>query len=420
MREGSPGINYNPIRGDADLSSRSPSGPRHLSPGLEKDQRPKSPIFARENSLSPGRKIRGGPRSPRRGRTPSPVRKDESRGRKSPLNERTRHSPVRSPPPDRRRSPVSDRGKRTPERTRSPRKSFNKSGVRSPDQSRSPHDLTRSGRRTRSPFNQRRSTERTRSPGRGTSPPSDRRRSPYRGRPRTPERRRPTTPVSPGRKGKAGSPRARSDYSPDGRKAGSPSSRRNRSPPYSPGRSSPDWRRRGPVSPGRPRYPRTPPYSPGYRPRSRSPYDRRRGDSPDRRRRYSPRRRQNVPDSTISDAELARQMPPPGHNYNKFRQLSPGYSDSPKRLSLDERLEREHGIKIDQDRLASLDFSRPPPSFPQPPGHFVAAVVPHQQPQQHHLPPLQPQPTNSSRTFNFSWSQGCGKIGCGFESFPQK
>ena len=85
---------------------------------------------------------------------------------------------------------------------------------------------------------------------------------------------------------------------------------------------------------------------------------------------YSPRRRQNVPDSTISDAELARQlarqMPPPGPGYNKFRQLSPGYSDSPKRLSLDERLEREHGIKIDHDPLSSLDFSRPPPAFPPP------------------------------------------------------
>ena len=104
---------------------------------------------------------------------------------------------------------------------------------------------------------------------------------------------------------------------------------------------------------------------------------------------YSPRRRQNVPDSTISDAELARQlarqMPPPGPGYNKFRQLSPGYSDSPKRLSLDERLEREHGIKIDHDPLSSLDFSRPPPAFPPPPGQFVAAVVPLQQHQQ--LPP---------------------------------
>ena len=101
-----------------------------------------------------------------------------------------------------------------------------------------------------------------------------------------------------------------------------------------------------------------------------------------------------MPDSTISDAELARQMarqmPPPGPNYNKFRQLSPGYSDSPKRLSLDERLEREHGIKIDhQDPLSTLDFSRPPPSFP--PGQFVSAGVPHQQPPPQPLPPSQQQ-----------------------------
>ena len=54
------------------------------------------------------------------------------------------------------------------------------------------------------------------------------------------------------------------------------------------------------------------------------------------------------------------------------------YGASPKRLSLDERLEREHGIKVEPEppmnlmghhHGAPLDFSRPPPGFPGgPPG----------------------------------------------------
>jgi len=93
-----------------------------------------------------------------------------------------------------------------------------------------------------------------------------------------------------------------------------------------------------------------------------------------------------LPDSTISDAELARQMPPPSHRHlGRLPGLnSPQigqYGASPKRLSLDERLEREHGIKVEPEppmnlhgppighHGAPLDFSRPPPGFPGgPPG----------------------------------------------------
>ena len=372
----SPGIDYNPIRGE-NHSPRSPS--RELDERGRPRQDFRSKRESSPNNSSPGRKTRSRQKSPaRRGRTPSPFnRKDESRSRKSPPDERNRSYPAdsrkspdkeRSPhsqrnrsSPQRRRSPFS--GKMTPDRNRSPRKLNNKT-LRSPDQSRSPHELIRSPKRNASPFDHRRSSDWTRSPfDQRRSPLSERKMSPSRGGPRTPL---------------------------------SPDSRRTRSPPYSPGRRSPEWRRgpkspgrRGPVSPGRPRHPRTPSYSPGPRHRNRSPDDRRRGDrrsprgrdydygSPDRRRRYSPdsrgyspRHMRNIPDSTISDAELARQMPPPasGYSYSRFRQLSPGFSDSPKRLSLDERLEREHGIKIEQDSLGSLDFSRPPPAFPPPPG----------------------------------------------------
>lgn len=401
---GSPGIDYNPIRED-NLSSRSPS--REFDDRVLSRQEflRKSPGFVRENSLSrrsPDRKMKAWPKSPsKRGRTPSPIREDESRSRKSPLKDRNRSyntdkrkSPdksIRSPLPEIRGSPIS--GNKAQDRNRSPRKLFDKIN-RSPDQSRPQHDITRSLKRNVSPFNLRRSKDRARSPGRLRSP-FDYRRSPLSDRKKSPPRGRPRTPASPVNKGKPISPRLLSS---DGRRMPSPDSRRNKSPAYSPGRRSPEWRRgpkspgrRGPVSPGRPRHPRTPSYSPG--PRARSPDDIRRVDrrgfsprgrdydygSPDRRRRfspdirgYSPRRRQsprhmrNVPDSTISDAELARQMPPPSgaFSYNRMRQLSPGYSDSPKRLSLDERLEREHGIKIDQDPLPSLDFSRPPPIFP--------------------------------------------------------
>lgn len=168
----------------------------------------------------------------------------------------------------------------------------------------------------------------------------------------------------------------RRHISPD-RRLRSPRSRDKRPSPgqYSPGR-------RGYQSPGRARRPHTPPYSPGRR--ARTPETRR--YSPDRRpyspgrRRFSPSydpRDRNLPDSTISDADLARQMPPPSLHY-KYKQFpalaSPaasGYSDSPKRLSLDERLEREHGIKIEHEQTPPMDFTRPPPGFPTVPSPFL-------------------------------------------------
>ena len=66
------------------------------------------------------------------------------------------------------------------------------------------------------------------------------------------------------------------------------------------------------------------------------------------------------PPSGLLKAPYGRQFPGlPAH---------PAYSASPKRLSLDERLEREHGIKLEEQ--PPMDFSRPPPGFPGgPPGH---------------------------------------------------
>jgi len=75
-------------------------------------------------------------------------------------------------------------------------------------------------------------------------------------------------------------------------------------------------------------------------------------------------------------------MPPPSlhYKYKQFGSLaSPAasqYSDSPKRLSLDERLEREHGIKIEHEQTPPMDFTRPPPGFPTVPSHFLPPCVP--------------------------------------------
>lgn len=217
---------------------------------------------------------------------------------------------------------------------------------------------------------------RPRSPGRGHSSLDRRPLSPGRRSPRNYERR----PFSPDQRPRSPERMLNSSehrpYSPDrDHRQRSPRSRDRRSPrPYSPGR-------KGYGSPGRARRPRTPPYSPGRRartPESRrfSPDRERRPHSPGRRRfspSYDPRDR-NLPDSTISDADLARQMPPPSlhYKYKQFGSLaSPaasGYSDSPKRCSLDERLEREHGIKIEHEQTPPMDFTRPPPGFPTVPG----------------------------------------------------
>merc|ERR1719369_1601392 len=209
--------------------------------------------------------------------------------------------------------------------------------------------------------------------------PESRQLSPDHRRQKSPRDRRSPVPHSPGRRG----------YASPGR------GRRPRTPPYSPGRRArtPESRR---LSPERDRRPHSPgrdrrPYSPDRDRRPRSPE--RRPHSPARRRfspSYDPRDR-SLPDSTISDADLARQMPPPSLHY-KYKQFPPlaspahtGYSDSPKRLSLDERLEREHGIKIEHEQTPPMDFSRPPPGFPSVQPHYPPAMLP-SGPQQHVTP----------------------------------
>merc|ERR1719430_1271621 len=228
---------------------------------------------------------------------------------------------------------------------------------------------------------------------------------------RSPDRRGPYSsqsraysPRSPGRRHSRSPPgRRQAPCSPDNRRPPSPRGRRQRSPdrrPVSPRGFSPRGRspyrndrspRRGYYSPSMGRSGTRRPYTPPLSPRGpRSPERRR--YSPDRRyspgrRRYSPDRElRNLPDSTISDAELARQMPPPPHRHlgrlpGLNSPLLGQYGASPKRLSLDERLEREHGIKVEPEPQMNLhgppmghhgtplDFSRPPPGFPGgPPG----------------------------------------------------
>lgn len=90
-------------------------------------------------------------------------------------------------------------------------------------------------------------------------------------------------------------------------------------------------------------------------------------------------------------------MPPPGGHYHKGTPPPYGYGpDSPKRLSLDERLEREHGIKMEQEQMQQMDFSRPPPPFPHQlaPGHSVPA------PAYHHIPLTSPAPAAPTQSFS--------------------
>ena len=407
-RDVSPGILYSPIRGSSPLGHASPGrrldspDPRPFSPHREssfgrrkmsspQQRRPRTPPSSEKgasiNSLSPQKnqsRVTPESKSPvsrKVGkRSPSPIRKHASPGPRSPVGvrlQRTPSPPTKAPSPARAvspgRSPVAGRrGNRTPSPSR-----------RSPPPA-------RHGNRTPSPRNQSGA-----SPGLVLSPG---RRSPL-GRPRHPR----TPSYSPGRRrsrspGGRFSPRNREfdRRSPIGRHSGrysprmrdfdrmSPGRRRSRSPERRRSRSPPGRRSRSPFG----RRSRSPVgrhsgrFSPLSRDREyirRSP-DRRRSRSPGRhygrfsprsrerdydRRRYSPDiRDRSLPDSTISDAELARQMPPPGLYYKHRPGASPlpgpGYNDSPKRLSLDERLEREHGIKIDNETLA-MDFSRPPP-----------------------------------------------------------
>jgi len=324
----------------------SPGGKRQLSPD---GRRPSSPGARR--LVSPGGRIRA---SSRERRPTSPGRRvSDSPGGRRPGSPR-HGSPNRRPESPRRRprSPPSGQSN-VDRRAFSPERGYERRPY-SPDHRSRARSAERLG-------------------------PESRQLSPDHRRQKSPRDRRSPVPHSPGRRG----------YASPGR------GRRPRTPPYSPGRRvrTPESRR---LSPERDRRPHSPgrdrrPYSPDRDRRPRSPE--RRPHSPARRRfspSYDPRDR-SLPDSTISDADLARQMPPPSLHY-KYKQFPPlaspahtGYSDSPKRLSLDERLEREHGIRIEHEQTPPMDFSRPPPGFPSVQPHYPPAMLP-SGPQQHATP----------------------------------
>ena len=266
---------------------------------------------------------------------------------------------IRGPSPVRRRvSPISDRSKERPVSSRgySPRvESLERRGERLHSADRRRYSPGRSYRSSPRRYSPRRSPGR-RSPGRG---------SPRRGSPRWISPRRSSAGRSPRRDGydrrspgRYGSPRSNYRYSPRRR---SPYVERydSRSPHRSPGRGSPRrYRktpspgRRGPspygrrISPGRrrspsPRRPSPRRFSPNKSiPLSpRGPYGPDRSGVEDYGRSGSPRRAVR-PDSTStveSDPKLRT-----GFN-NSVRDHE--FSNSPQRISLDERLERELGLK---------------------------------------------------------------------------
>ncbi|XP_068227043.1 microtubule-associated protein futsch-like isoform X2 [Palaemon carinicauda] len=391
--------------GDKDNTARSPL-PRIGSPQREREfrgsfrekiasrspERPLSPgsISRRPYSSPPGgHKIRKDYRSSRSPGSRSPERwapppRRHSPGRRSPSWSPGRQrpgspgwrSPYRSPDGRARYSPGRDKGspgrRWSPVRSRSPRRSpFRKSPLRKSPLRKSP--LRRGPRSTsRSPI--RRSRSRSPIPIRGSGSRSPGRRSPLRRSPRW--SRSPPGRISPGRR------------SPIRRSPG------RRSPIRSPIRRSPI--RRSPLrrSPGR----RSPlRKSPRRSPRSsRSPskdfdYERHErggwsnwkwekdiGDEHKDTERWPvrPPSPKDVPahdkyykkkgdrkegtlkidaDSTISDSELTIKKEP-------VDSASPSPHNSPRRLSLDERLQQEHGVNI-EDRPKK----RPPPPHSQPP-----------------------------------------------------
>jgi hypothetical protein len=236
-----------------------------------------------------------------------------------------------------------------------------------------------SGPRTPSPAPRSRTGPRTPSP-RPKSPPAA---SPqrYQRPPSPPMQRRRSRSPSPRYRGRTSPRRGRSSPPP----RGSPSRGGRRSPsPLSPNRS----RLRSPS----PRYRR--PRSPGYRGRGgRSPSP---GSPRYSRSRYSDsssfRLERSVADSTISDADLLRpnflmdpSIPPPvgGAYYppDAAGLLSDGFrQNSPKRPSLDERLEKELGIKVRDDLGQVPDLSRPPPGYPRHLGVKLGHVPQYQTP----------------------------------------
>lgn len=258
--------------------------------------------------------------------------------------------------------------------------------------------------------------------GRGSSPPPRRPPSPVR-RPPSPmehDRWRPPSPgagrrdsyryrdASPPRRygrGESPSPTPRGRYS---RSPRSPSPRRRRSPGggYNGRAYSPD-RRRAVRSPS-PRF-----YH--HRGRGDSPYRSPRDEYHYRRTSdgyYRPER--SMPDSTISDADLLA-----SHRSAPLLAL-PGNSDlqidSPKRPSLDERLEKELGISVRKDPIPPIDYTKPPPGYAPVDGRVATGGSAQYHATKHpHLPPpnpltrtipayphqqVQPQPVSSGPTLS--------------------
>ena len=322
--------------------------------------------------------------SPRRlSRSPRPRSHSPLRRSASPHERRLPSSRQRSPSPRsaslRRHSPGSYHTDVNPHmRSFSPRHPPS-----SPRRKRSPGDRFRSPDRRGSPGRRipgRRSPDR-RSPGRRGSPGPGRRSPGRRGSPgrRSPARRSPLRRGSPGRgspsrrwsPGRRASPgrrfsghnssrsptRRRGAYSP--RRSSSPRSGRRLSPASRYQRRSPDrfhspgrqmQSSRGSYSPDRYRYRRSPDRPP----------------SPPRHltRRFSPSQAEIRPDSTMTEFDPKRMPPPPAANFQvpppslsatagasaHLHRQPVDYGGSPKRLSLDERLERELGIKMEQQQ----------------------------------------------------------------------
>ena len=208
---------------------------------------------------------------------------------------------------------------------------------------------------------------------RSISPPTDPRlrRGPPSG-PRTPSPRArgttgPRTPPvtqSPRYRSRSRSPVYKGRTSPS-------SSSRSSSKRTSRGRTPPSPRRIRSPSPTRPRRGRgahSPPHSPHY---SRSRFG---GQDRDHGH-HQFRLERSVADSTISDADLISRsghatgpldisVPPPAlFGLSETSELQ-RQSNSPKRPSLDERLEKELGIKVRNESVNGIpDFSKPPPGF---------------------------------------------------------
>ena len=210
---------------------------------------------------------------------------------------------------------------------------------------------------------------------RSISPPTDPRlrRGPPSG-PRTPSPRARGTHTGPRTPPVTQSPRYRSrSRSPVYKGRTSPSSSsRSSSKRTSRGRTPPSPRRIRSPSPTRPRRggrgAHSPPHSPHY---SRSRFG---GQDRDHGH-HQFRLERSVADSTISDADLISRsghatgpldisVPPPAmFGLSETSDLQ-RQSNSPKRPSLDERLEKELGIKVRNESVNGIpDFSKPPPGF---------------------------------------------------------